>query len=70
MGRKKLTEAEWSEVFQLRCISKSGSRALTREEQRLVDRAMSEDERRYVAMDADVFNATVPFGSMRRWPGT
>jgi hypothetical protein len=57
-----LTEREWERVFELRCLSKTGGR-LTPEERALTDRAYCENERAYSAMEADVFNATVPFGS-------
>lgn len=61
-----LTEAEWQRVFQLRCKSKSGH-TLTNAEYRLVTRAHQSDPKRYHAMEADVFNATVPFGSTSRY---
>ena len=63
--RRKLTGSEWREVFQLRCKSKRGEE-LSREERALVDAAYREDEKRYGAMEDDVFNATVPFGSSVR----
>jgi hypothetical protein len=62
---ERLTEAEWREVFRLRCRSKQGQ-TLSREEQRLVDAAWGDDEERYRAMEPDVFDATVPFGSAAR----
>lgn len=63
-----LTEAEWAIVFRARCKSKEGrGDTITKEERKLVDRAYKEDPDRYGAMDADVFNATVPFGSNVRW---
>lgn len=65
--RKKLTEAEWSVVFKLRCRSKRGE-PITVEERRLVDAAYVDDRARYSTMDADVFDATVPFGSKVRYP--
>lgn len=61
----KLTEAEWSEVFRLRCRSKRGE-SLSPEERKLIERAWKTDRKRYGSMDADVFNATVPFGSSVR----
>jgi hypothetical protein len=64
----RLTEAQWSEVFRLRCKSKRGD-GLTGEEQALAERAWKEDRKRYAAMDGDVFNATVPAGSSVRWRG-
>jgi hypothetical protein len=64
--RKKLTEADWAKVFAMRCKGKRGE-ALTKEERALVDAAFNEDEARYGAMEPDVFDATVPFGSNVRW---
>ena len=64
-----LTEAQWAEVFELCCASKSGKK-LTRAEQRLVERAFKEDRERYASLEPEVFNATVPFGSTRRWSTT
>lgn len=64
--RKKLTEAEWNKVFHLRCRSKEG-RELSKEDRALVDAAWRENPERYANMDADVFDATVPFGSSVRW---
>jgi|EndMetStandDraft_4_1072995.scaffolds.fasta_scaffold00912_3 hypothetical protein len=64
--RSKLTDADWRQVFQLRCKSKRGE-ALTSQESALVERAYEEDEARYGSMEPDVFNATVPFGSGARW---
>ena len=61
-----LTEAEWRKVFVARCKSKEG-RERTEEERKLLNRAYKEDPKRYGAMEADVFNATVPFGSNVRW---
>jgi len=63
--RRKLTEAEWREVFRLRCKSKSGGE-LSRPEHALVNRAYDEDPDRYGDTEIDVFNATVPFGSSAR----
>lgn len=60
--RRKLSDAEWRTVFQLRCKSKSGGK-LSEAEQALMDTAYQEDEVRYGDMEIDVFNATVPFGS-------
>jgi hypothetical protein len=68
--RGKLTDAEWREVFRLRCKSKSGDE-LSTTERALVGAAYDEDENRYGDMEIDVFNATVPFGSnvrLRRTP--
>ena len=64
-GRARLTEHEWEEVFRARCLSKRGQR-LTEAEQAWLDRAFREDPKRYSALDARVFNATVPFGSAKR----
>lgn len=64
--RAKLTEAEWRLVFTYRCKSKRGE-TITKDERALVGRAYREDEKRYAAMDPDVFDATVPFGSTARW---
>jgi hypothetical protein len=63
--RRKLTDAEWRVVFQLCCKSKSGGE-LSKAELALVDAAYKEDENRYGDMEIDVFNATVPFGSVAR----
>jgi len=62
--RQPLTEAEWREVFRIRCRSKSGS-GITPEELKLCKRALACDGKRYAAMDKDVFEATRPFGSAR-----
>ena len=63
MGKvRRLTEVEWSKVFHLRCQSKRG-KGLTDDEQALLAAAFQSDEQRYAALDADVFDATVPFGS-------
>jgi hypothetical protein len=64
--RKKLTEAEWAKVFAARCKSKQGQ-AVTPEERKLLDAAYETDPKRYGALDADVFDATVPFGSHARY---
>jgi hypothetical protein len=64
--RKKLTEEDWAKVFIARCQSKQG-KTITKEERILVDAAFKEDLNRYSAMEKDVFNATVPFGSVVRW---
>lgn len=65
-NKKSLTESDWSKVFKARCQSKQG-RPVSEEERRLVDVAFETDQARYAAMDKDVFNATVPFGSTVRW---
>lgn len=64
---KSLTELEWLQVFDARCLSKQG-KPLTVQQSRLCDRAFRTDRKRYAALDVDVFNATVPFGSNVRWP--
>jgi hypothetical protein len=60
-----MTDSEWSEVFKTRCRSKRGEH-LTKEELLLIDRAYASDPKRYASMEADVFDATVPFGSTVR----
>lgn len=57
-----LSESEWARVFAARCNSKSG-RGLSEDERALCFTALQSDRKRYVAMDAAVFNATVPVGS-------
>lgn len=64
--KRKLTEAEWSKVFELRCRSKRGE-YLSPEDRKLVDAAYKEDPDRYAELEGPVFNATVPFGSQARW---
>ncbi len=65
MKKRTLTEAEWRDVFKARCRSKRGER-LTEEERTLTEAAFASDEKRYAAMEPDVFDATVPFGSGAR----
>jgi hypothetical protein len=69
MPKKKrtLTEAEWSRVFTARCKSKRGEQ-LSDEERALVDAAFISDRKRYAALEPDVFDATVPAGSVARAP--
>lgn len=63
----RLTDAQWRRVFELRCASKRGEVALRSEEDlALVTAAFEEDRERYAAMEVDIFNATVPFGSSAR----
>lgn len=62
--KKKLDEAQWREVFRIRCRSKRGER-LELVEQKLVEAAYRSDPKRYDAMTLDVFNATLPAGA---WP--
>lgn len=59
---KSLTELEWIQVFDARCLSKQG-KTLTVQQSRLCDRAFRTDRKRYGELDVDVFNATVPFAS-------
>lgn len=69
MGAKKkapLTEMEWQQVFRHRCQSKQGQRLLP-DEQALVERAYKENPERYAALDGEVFDATIPFGSTVTW---
>jgi hypothetical protein len=60
----KLSEEQWARVFEARCKSKQGQK-ISEEERVLLDAAHEQDEKRYAAMDLDVFNATSPFGSTR-----
>ena len=68
MSKRQLTEAEWSAVFAARCQSKQG-RPISPTERTLCDAAFKSDKERYIAMAADVFDATVPFGSTARYRG-
>lgn len=65
--KNKLTEEQWSEVFRLRCRSKEG-KELSEQDRALVNQAFNENKDRYAALEPDVFDATVPFGSSKRWP--
>jgi hypothetical protein len=60
--RRQLSDADWASVFAARCQTKQG-RPISAEERKLVDAAYKSDRKRYTAMEKDVFNATVPFGS-------
>jgi hypothetical protein len=60
--KNKLTDESWRKVFSIRCRSKQGQ-PIPSAELGLYGRAMREDPARYEAMGADVFEATVPFGS-------
>lgn len=60
--RKALTEAQWKDVFAIRCRSRRGER-IQPAKLALCSRAMAEDQKRYDETEADVFDATVPFGS-------
>lgn len=62
---RRLTEDDWRKVFEYRCRSKRGQR-LFDDEKALVDAAYRQDRKRYAAMEPDVFDATVPFGSAAR----
>lgn len=64
--KPKLTGGDWLKVFEIRCKSKRGI-PLNIVERKLVDAAYESDKKRYSALDKDVFNATVPAGSTRRW---
>jgi hypothetical protein len=65
---KELTEAEWARVFEIRCESKRTSQMCSLVDGHLITRAVETDCERYKKMDADVFDATVPFGSMKKYP--
>lgn len=65
MTRRKLTEAEWGRVFDVRCRSKRGE-ALSDDDRALIGAAFASDKGRYAAMNGDVFDATVPAGSAAR----
>jgi hypothetical protein len=60
--RPEVSEHEWRQLFRVRCASKQGQR-LSDEDRELIERAHRADPKRYAAMDDDVFDATVPFGS-------
>lgn len=55
----------WSKVFDLRCRSKRGEH-LPEDAGAIFEAAIAHDPKRYSAMEKDVFNATVPFGSDTR----
>jgi hypothetical protein len=63
--RRKLTESEWSRVFELRCRAKRGE-YLRPEDQALVEKAWRENPVRYSEMTEPVFEETAPFGSRYR----
>jgi hypothetical protein len=63
--RRQLSDDDWARVFSARCQSKQG-RPISDEDRRLCDAAYKSDGKRYAALDRDVFNATVPFGSSAR----
>lgn len=62
-----LSEEDWAKVFRYRCRSRKGEH-LAPEEHDFCHRAYQADPERYCALDRDVFNATVPFGSSARYP--
>lgn len=68
MKRKVLTDTEWAQVFRARCKSKRGG-GLTAEEFALITAAHTSDRKRYVDMDEDVFNETLPVGSTAKYKG-
>lgn len=53
-------------MFDIRCATKQGQ-AVSDADRQLVERAWASDSARYAAMNADVFNATVPVGSNARY---
>ncbi len=59
------TEESWCKVFKIRCRSRQGLE-VTPAELGLCMRANRENPTRYEAMDADVFDTTVPFGSQAK----
>jgi hypothetical protein len=65
-AKRVLTEAEWEKVFLLRCKIKRGE-TVVGEDWDLVKAAFDSDRKRYSALGADVFNATVPVGSSAKW---
>ena len=62
-------EVDWNEVFNLRCRAKRGEH-LSPEEHASCTAAWKADPGRYSATEANVFNATLPFGSTRRMKET
>lgn len=64
MTRKaKLTDDEWRRVYEIQKRCRVHGGPLAPEEQRLVDRAIATDPKRYKEQSYDAFDATVPFGS-------
>jgi hypothetical protein len=59
---RSISEAEWQHVFSIRCRAKRGS-AISSRELAFCEKARDQDPDRYRAMEAAVFNATVPAGS-------
>lgn len=65
-NKRTLNESDWAKVFKAKCKSKQGQ-SVTPEERLLLDAAFKSDPERYGALEAEVFNATVPFGSSAKW---
>lgn len=61
-ARRKLTEAQWRTVFDLRCRAKRGE-YIRPEDQKLLEMAYHDDADRYRGLDGEVFDATKPFGA-------
>jgi len=61
-----LTEAEWNEVFEIRCLTKKGL-PITESQQQLIQRAFESDPERYKELNAPVFDATLPVGSQAKY---
>jgi hypothetical protein len=61
-AKEKLTDESWRKVFSIRCRLKQGQ-SVPPADLKLCERARREDLDRYGALEADVFDATVPFGS-------
>jgi hypothetical protein len=60
--KRKLTEAEWSRVFDIRCKTKRGER-VSDDDMTLVMQAFAEDAKRYENLSSRVYEATKPFGT-------
>ena len=63
--KQQLTEQEWLRVFEVRCRAKQGQ-TLSEADMQLLNVALNDNRERYIKMDPEVFNATVPFGSTAR----
>jgi hypothetical protein len=61
--KSKLTDADWRDVYRLRCRSKQGI-TLEPNERRLIIAAHREDAKRYADMNGAIFEATKPFGAV------
>jgi len=59
-----LDEAEWAEVFKIRCRTRRGQ-PISEDGHRLVLAAFNDNRKRYAAMDRAVFEETRPFGLVR-----